>query len=208
MDPALTVEVSIDDGIDADLVEDALRMSYDAFSAKLRFGFRSADDLVRFFADSVDGTSCLSAAANGRLAGFLAFRTAEREFYRVNAAALARFPPVRAVRILINLGLLAVDSRVGDDEFVVDSVAVARSARGAGVGTALMRAAETTAIRMDKSVMSLGVIGENAGAIRLYERLGYRVTRTWRGLLPRLATGGSNAVHRMEKRLDSGVADQ
>ena len=198
----------ISDGIGADQVEDALRLSYDAFSAKLRFGFRSAGDLVRCFADSVDGTSCLSAAANGSLAGFLAFRTAEREFYRVNAAAFARFSPIRAARILINLWLLAIDNRVGADEFIVDSVAVAHSSRGLGVGTALMRAAETTAGRMGKRVMSLGVIGENAGAIRLYERLGYEVTRTWRGLLPRLATGGSGEVHRMEKRLTPGSAGQ
>ena len=201
----------ISDGIGAEQVEDALRLSYEAFSAKLRFGFRDADDLVRFFADSVDGTSCLSATANGRLEGFLAFRTAEREFYRVNAAAFARFRPlraVRAVRVLINLSLLAIDNRGGADEFIVDSVAVARSARGLGVGTALMRAAETSAERMGKRVMSLGVIGENTGAIRLYERLGYEVTRTWRGLLPRLATGGSGEVHRMEKRLAPGGAGQ
>ena len=198
----------ISDGIGAEQIEDALRLSYDAFSAKLRFGFRGADDLVRFFADSVDGTSCLSAAANGSLAGFLAFRTAEREFYRVNAAAFTRFSPIRAARILINLSLLAIDHRVGADEFIIDSVAVARSARGLGVGTALMRAAETSAERMGKRVMSLGVIGENAGAIRLYKRLGYEVTRTWRGLLPRLATGGSNEIHRMEKRLAPASAGQ
>ena len=153
----------ISDGIGAAQVEDALRLSYDAFSAKLRFGFRGADDLVRFFADSVDGTSCLSAAANGSLAGFLALKTAEREFYHVNAAAFARFRPLRAVRILINLSLLAIDNRVGADEFIVDSVAVAHSSRGLGVGTALMRAAETTAGRMGKRVMSLGVIGGKRG---------------------------------------------
>ena len=202
------MQAIISDGIDAERVEDALRLSYDAFSAKLRFGFRSADDMVRFFTDSVDGTSCLSAAADGRLAGVLAFRTAEGEFYRVNAAAFARFRPIRAVRILINLSLLAIGDRVGDDEFIVDSVAVARSARGLGVGTALMRAAETRARRMGKRVISLGVVGENAGAIRLYERLGYQLTRTLRGFLPRLATGGSNEVHRMEKHLDTGSAGQ
>ena len=49
-------------------------------------------------------------------------------------------------------------------------------------------------------MMSLGVIGGNEGAIRLYERLGYRTTRTWRGLLARLATGSSELRH-MEKSL-------
>ena len=199
------MHLTISDSMDADRVEDALRLSYDAFAAKFRFGLRGADDMLRLFADSVDRTRCLAAAADGRLAGFLAFKTVEGEFYHVNPAALVRFSPVRAVRILINLALLAIGDRVGDDEFIVDSLAVARSARGLGVGTALMRAAETRARRMGKRVVSLGVVGENAGAIRLYERLGYQLTRTWRGFLPRLATGGSYEVHRMEKHLDTAA---
>ena len=104
--------------------------------------------------------------------------------------------------------LLDLGQRPAPDEFIVDSLAVARSARGMGVGTALMRKAECTARDMGKSFMSLGVIGENAGAIRLYERLGYAITRTERGFLPRLATGGSEEVHRMEKRIDEGSAVQ
>ena len=51
---------------------------------------------------------------------------------------------------------------------------------------------------MGKRTMSLGVIGENVVAIRLYERLGYRTTQTWDGYVVRLATG-SDEVHRMEK---------
>ena len=200
---------TITDGIDAKRIEDALRVSYDAFSAKLG-GFRSADDLVRLFRDAADGTSCLSASSDdGGLLGVLTFQTKEKEFYRLNAAALfTRFAPARALRVLFNLSLLAMGQRPAPDEFIVDSLAVARSARGMGVGTALMREAEDKARRMDKRFMSLGVVGENAGAIRLYERLGYAITRTERGFLPRLATGGSDEVHRMEKRLDAGSGAQ
>ena len=70
----------ISDGIDANRIEDALRVSYDAFSAKLG-GFRSADDMVRLFRDAVDGTSCLSAASadGGGLLGVLTFHTKEKE---------------------------------------------------------------------------------------------------------------------------------
>lgn len=190
-------EIEIVEGIDETHVEAALRVAHDAFAEKFRIGFRNADDLVRLFRDSVDPTSCISATVDGQFAGFLAFQTSGREFYRLNATAVfTRFSPLRAVRVLINLLLLA--DRVRPDEFVVDSLAVDRSTRGMGVGTALMHRAEEEARSAGKRTMSLGVIGENDGAIRLYERLGYRTTRTWRGFLIRLASG-SEEVRRMEK---------
>lgn len=192
-----TGEVNVVDGIDEMHLDDALRVAYDAFAVKFRIGFRNAGDLVRLFRDSVDPKSCISATVDGQFAGFLAFQTSGQEFYRLNPATLfTRFSPPRAVRVLINLVLLA--DRVGPDEFVVDSLAVDRSARGMGAGTALMRRAEEKARSMGKRTMSLGVIGENDGAIRLYERLGYRTTRTWRGFPVRLATGSAE-VRRMEK---------
>ncbi len=194
-------EVTIARGLNDALVEDALRVSYDAFSKKFRIGFRDADDFVRLFVDSVDTTICLSATAGGRLMGILTFQTKGREFYHLKPMAVfTRFSPPRAVRVMFNLLLLGLDDGVGDDEFVVDSLAVDRSARGMGVGTELMRNAEEMALSMRKRMMSLSVIGDNEGAIRLYERLGYEKTRTWRGFFVKLASG-SIEVHRMEKRL-------
>lgn len=195
-------QATVSDGLRAERVEDALRLSYDAFERKFRIGFRGADDLVRLFADSADGASCLSAESDGgALLGVLAFQTDGSEFYRMSmASAFARFSPARAVRVLLNLMLLYTP-RPAPDEFIVDSLAVAQSARGMGVGTALMREAERKARRMGKRFMSLGVIGENTGAIRLYERLGYKITRTERGFIIRLIVG-CDEVHRMEKPLE------
>lgn len=197
-------QATVSDGLRAERVEDALRLSYDAFERKFRIGFRGADDLVRLFADSADGTSCLSAESEdgGALLGVLAFQADGSEFYRMSAAAaFGRFSPARAVRVLLNLALLYTP-RPAPDEFIVDSLAVAQSARGMGIGTALMREAERKAISMGKRFMSLSVIGENTGAIRLYERLGYKTTRTERGFIVRLIVG-CDEVHRMEKPLES-----
>ncbi|MCY3913274.1 MAG: GNAT family N-acetyltransferase [Chloroflexi bacterium] len=193
--------VAIVEGIEAKFVDEALRLVYDAFAKKFRLGFRDADDLIRLFRDSFDTTSCFSATVDGRFAGILTFRAGSREFYRLSLAALfLRFTPVRALRILGNLLLLS--EGVGPDEFIVESLAVDPSIRGLGLGTALMQAAEAKARDMGKHTMSLGVITENEGAIRLYQRLGYTTTKTWDGLLVRLASG-STAVHRMEKSLGS-----
>ncbi len=199
-------ELKIVEGIDEERLEDALRISYDAFAAKFRIGFRNADDLIRLFRDSIDKTSCLSAIVDGRLAGILTFQTASQEFYRLNTSAVfTRFLPLRSMRVMFNLALLVYGS-VGRDEFIVDTLVVDGSCRGMGVGTALMNRAEDKAKSMGKRAMSLWVIGGNEGAIRLYERLGYKTTRTSRGFFVRLAVGDSEA-RRMEKPIGCERAD-
>lgn len=194
-------DLRIVEGLAEDYVNEALHLSFDAFAKKFRLGFRDADDLIRLFGDSVDTTSCFSATVDGRFAGILTFRSGSREFYHLSLVALfSRFTPVRALRMLGNLLLLSEGVR--PDEFIVEMLAVDPSFRGLGIGTALMHEAEAMARAMDKRTMSLGVITENEGAIRLYQRLGYTTTRTWRGFLVRLASG-SAAVHQMEKALDT-----
>ena len=187
------------EGLAEDYVNEALHLSFDAFAKKFRLGFRDAEDLIRLFRDSVDRNSCFSATVDGTFAGILTFKANSQEFYHLSLAALfTRFTPARALRMLGNLLLLS--EGVAPDEFIVESLAVDPSFRGLGVGTALMLEAETKARALGKRTMSLGVITENKGAIRLYQRLGYTTTRTWRGFLVRLASG-SAAVHRMEKPL-------
>ena len=66
--------VAIVEGIEAEFVDDALRVAYDAFAKKFRLGFRDADDLIRLFRDSADTTSCFSATVDGRFAGILTFK--------------------------------------------------------------------------------------------------------------------------------------
>ena len=83
---------------------------------------------------------------------------------------------------------------------MVASLVVSPSARGLGLGTALLERAEGTARDLGKSRMALSVIGENEGAIRLYERLGYRTAHRRTGFLIRLAVQ-SEEVRRMEKPL-------
>ena len=196
-----TAEVQIVEGIAREHVDDALRITFDAFAKKFRIGFRNADDFVRLFRDSVDPENCLFAIVDGELSGVLAFQMTGHEFYQLNLrTAFEKFSPFRAGLVIFNLILLAFEDAVGADEFHIDLVAVVPSSRGMGIGTALMLKAEEKAESTGKHTMSLGVIAENEGAIRLYERLGYRTTRTWRGFLVRLASN-STEVRRMEKSI-------
>ena len=196
-----TTDVQIVEGIAREHVDDALRITFDAFAKKFRIGFRNADDFVRLFRDSVDPENCLFAIVDGKLSGVLAFQMTGHEFYQLNLrTAFEKFSPFRAGLVIFNLILLAFEDAVGPDEFHIDLVAVGPSSRGMGIGTALMLKAEEKAESTGKYTMSLGVIAENEGAIRLYERLGYRTTRTWRGFLVRLASN-STEVRRMEKSI-------
>ena len=91
----------------------------------------------------------------------------------------------RTALVLSNLVLLTLvlGDSVKPDEFEVDTIAVCPAGRGMGIGSALMLKAEEQAESLGMRKMSLNVIGENTGAIRLYQRLGYRTTRTERGFL-------------------------
>jgi ribosomal protein S18 acetylase RimI-like enzyme len=60
-----------------------------------------------------------------------------------------------------------------DHRATIDTVSVDPRRRGAGIGTALLAAAEAAAERSDCGSIDLGVDRENVGAIRLYDRLGY-----------------------------------
>ena len=76
------------------------------------------------------------------------------------------------------------------------SIAVSDAARGRGIGEALMRAAERAARAHGRQRLRLEVRQDNASAIRLYERLGYRRF----GAYPRFYEDGADAW-RYEKGL-------
>lgn len=198
-----TREVEIVDGLAKELVDDALRVTHEAFAKKFRIGFRNAEDMVRLFKDSVDRGSCITGLVDGRLSGILAVKTKNRTFYNLGILPLlTTFNPLKTMRVLFNLGLLSLEDSVKADEFKVETIAVDLASRGMGIGSALMLKAEEQARSLGMRKMTLDVICENTGAIRLYERLGYSITRTEKGFLVRLAAN-SEAVHRMEKPLGS-----
>jgi ribosomal protein S18 acetylase RimI-like enzyme len=63
----------------------------------------------------------------------------------------------------------------------INGLAVAPTAQGRGVGRALIEAAVEEASRRGATKVQLRVLGENAGARRLYERCGFVVEGVLRG---------------------------
>ena len=192
-------DVTVKEGLAAEHVEDALRVLYRAFATKLRIGFRDAEDFVRLFRDGVNPAACYSATADGKLLGILALQSPGVELYDFRPRALfRRFSPLRAILILVNMLLLYTPPR--KNVLVVDQLAVAPSARGKGVGTRLLKAAEAKGRAMGVPRMALSVISVNAGAIRLYERMGYVKTQAVGGALVRVVVKSAEVWH-MEKAL-------
>lgn len=194
-------EFELHDGVKPEHIEDALRISYDAFQRKFRIGFSNSHHFVRMFKKQIDSGSCITATVNGDLAGILTILTREQEFYKLSfRTTFSEFNPVRATRIILNLVMFASEGRPAPDELSVDSVAVDPNHQGLGIGTALLKQAEVTAQNLGKRRMSLSVIDENTGAKRLYERLGYSTVKTDSGLCLRLVVG-TQASHLMRKPL-------
>ncbi len=192
-------DVTIMEGIAAEHVEGALRTLFDAFAQKLRIGFRDAEDFVRLFRDGANPAACCSAVTGGELLGVLAIQSPGVEIYAFRLRSLfGRFSPLRAILILLNMLILHSPPRQG--VLVVDQLAVVPSARGKGVGTLLLDAAEARARAMGVRKMALSVISENHGAIRLYERVGYVKTQAIGGMLVRIVAKSAEVWH-MEKPL-------
>jgi [ribosomal protein S18]-alanine N-acetyltransferase len=72
------------------------------------------------------------------------------------------------------IGSVVLFFRKGSRVARLYSIAIARHARGRGYGEVLLKAAEREARRRAASWLRLEVKADNAGAQRLYERLGYR----------------------------------
>ncbi len=75
-------------------------------------------------------------------------------------------------------GVLTVTS-VRSDTAHIPQIAVARTLHGIGLGTALLDAAFRDLVRAGYMRVSLTVTDINAGALRLYERLGFKPFRTF-----------------------------
>lgn len=72
-----------------------------------------------------------------------------------------------------------IDQEALRGEIYIDTMCTERKFRGQGIGSALLRHAETVAKNDGYGKLSLNVELEKEAAIRLYRRLGYEVSLPW-----------------------------
>jgi len=74
---------------------------------------------------------------------------------------------------------IVIPPEARQDEFYIDTVCVHADYRGQGIGSLLLTHAEKIAQQEDFSKLTLNVEEEKEAAIRLYNRVGYRVAEPW-----------------------------
>lgn len=160
-------------------------------------------DFILRNADSADIPGLVSLEAEV----FVSDRLLPRSFRRLVDA------PSAACRVAVADGVLAgyhvLLFRRGSTVARLYSIAVAPGFRGRGLAAILMRDAEEAARERGSRHLRLEVRADNAGAIRLYERLGYRAFKHVAGYYADGADGlryERNLVEG-EKNLASSVAE-
>ena len=139
-------------------------------------------------------TSDLAALVELENAAFSSDRISARQLLQHLGSPSARVLVATHERDIVGAAVLFF--RAGSRVARLYSIAVAKSARGWGVGAGLLAAAEASARRLGRLVIRLEVRRDNSAARTLYERRGYRRL----GLKKKYYEDGQDAL-RYEKAL-------
>jgi GNAT superfamily N-acetyltransferase len=181
----------------------AARIFYDAFPLKverLMIFPRSREQGLRIIEASIVPPTTLGAVADGELRGVCAYQDRDAPSMALTYRALrAEFGPWAAAwRAGMNLPDVWSNPALGTRR--IEAVAVAGSARGKGVGSALLQEVEALARRDGMEALALEVVDTNPDAMRLYERLGFEPEgRVW--MAPLTHAAGFDSFVNMRKML-------
>ena len=180
----------------------------EAFGDKLRSALPSPELRATALERTLQPEHIVAAIADGRLLGMVGVSAAKGRYQGgvINGGAVfselrALLGFIGAARAVVGLGL--GQYRPGRGELYIDGIAVSASARGRGIGTALLQEAETIARENGFDKVRLDVIDSNLGAQRLYQRLGYQVTEVQHFGVMRHIVGSSGMIT-MELPLAAG----
>jgi ribosomal protein S18 acetylase RimI-like enzyme len=193
------VSITIRNGLPAHLRDDAVRLYWQAFGGKLgrvlgpdRLAFRLLEKVMR------GDHAIVALSEDGALLGLVGFKSTDGAFAGGGLADLRSvYGPIGSLWRAALLWLLERD--LDNDRFLMDGICVADTARGRGVGTALLDAICVEGRRRGYPSVRLDVIDANPRARALYERQGFVPTRTSRIGLLRLVFGFSAATTMVRK---------
>jgi ribosomal protein S18 acetylase RimI-like enzyme len=196
--------VRIAQGLTDEQVSAAVAILLEAFDEKIAYELRptSAEQAARITAAGIAPEQAWCALAeDGSLVGLAGVAAPGLPFYHVPFGLMrVEFGLIGAFQRWAYglLEVLARPRRQGTRR--IEVLAVRADARGSGVGTALLEAAVSGAHDEGAARLLLEVVDTNGRAKELYERAGFRCTRTIRsGLLT--SGAGYSAVHFMRRDL-------
>lgn len=158
----------------------AAALYWEAFGGKLGSVLGPEDRALRFIADTLRPDHCFTAVDDeGRLLGIAGFKSPQGSFVGGTSAQMrAAYGRIGAAWRSAALWLLSHE--VDNHRFLVDGIAVTRTARGMGIGTALLQALCEEGHARGYASIRLEVIDSNWRARALYERHGFLPVRTER----------------------------
>ena len=176
--------VTIRKGLPAAQHAAAARLYWEAFGGKLGPVLGPDARATAYLARVIRADHCFSALSeDGTLLGIAGFKSPFGSFAGGSLADM-RLTYGRFGALWRGFLLRALGNEVDNRRFLIDGIAVARSARGQGIGSALVAALCQEARTRGYLSIRLEVIDSNWRARALYERLGFVATdRVRLGLL-------------------------
>jgi ribosomal protein S18 acetylase RimI-like enzyme len=168
------MNIMIEPGVRLAHREQAAIGYWEAFSAKLCYPLGPRIKAIAFIEQVLDPTHAISAVSDrGDFLGVAGFKTPQGAFIGGTFADLAGvYGPFVAVPRAMLLSIL--ERPCAEGTLLMDGIFVESTARGLGVGTALLSAIERHAAACGLSRVRLDVIDNNPRARALYERQGFR----------------------------------
>lgn len=165
-------------GIAEDDMNTAARLYWEAFQGKLGFVMGPKAKGLKFVRRVLRADHAICAYDdNGQLLGVAGFKTIKGALVGGDFADLhATYGFLSALWRALLLHMLERDTE--NDRFLMDGIFVTQSARGQGVGTALLDAITKTAKDRGYTEVRLDVINTNPRARALYERQGFKAIKT------------------------------
>ncbi|WP_299353941.1 GNAT family N-acetyltransferase [uncultured Shimia sp.] len=171
-------EFTIHRGFEPEQSEHVARLYWTAFASKLTKLMGPDDKGISFFTSVVDPEFALTAiGAGGEVLGVAGFKTSEGGLAGGDLRDLAKvYGWVGAIWRGLLLSVLERD--LADNSLLMDGICVSETARGQGVGTALLAAIKEEACARGLQDVRLDVIDTNPRARALYERQGFTAGET------------------------------
>lgn len=171
-------------GIPAALVPEAVELLLEAFPLKVEHELRprSPEQARRVLsAQIVPELGWMALSSGGAAVGLAGVGVHGRRFLGMTCRAYAKeFGWLGGVSRWLSAETEAAIARPKRLQWRVEWLAVSEAARGTGVGTKLLRTVISAAMDEGMKSVKLEVIDVNYGAIRLYEKLGFRRVFTLR----------------------------
>ncbi len=150
----------------------AAQLYLEAFGSKISSILGTGARVEALFADILDPEFALCATKDGELLGIAGFKTAKGGLTKGSLADMTKHYG-HLGGLLRGLALSALEREVAPDRLLMDGICVDASARGMGVGSALLDAMVDHTRTLGLAELRLDVIDSNPRARALYERKGF-----------------------------------